>query len=143
MTKQERLELLKQRLEEMCESLCQGYRCIGKVVFTSGCPSLINDEALCSDVYESLRDLLKEKVMYPYLTEKPNTSKDFGSGSEDFAYISQKVPSLMLALAAGRPQEGYLYPQHHPKVTFDESVLSIGTAVFVHSAMEWLKKQKD
>ena len=42
----------------------------------------------------------------------------------------------MLALAAGHPDQGYPYPQHHPKVKFDESVLSIGSAVMAWSAMK-------
>ena len=62
------------------------------------------------------------------------------SGSEDFAYVSQEVPSLMLALAAGQPEKGYRYPQHHPKVMFDESVLPVGSAVYAYSAMRWLEE---
>ena len=61
-----------------------------------------------------------------------------GGGSEDFAYVSQEVPSLMLALAAGEPSKGYVYPQHHPKVKFDESVLSVGAAVFTDCALNYL-----
>ena len=60
--------------------------------------------------------------------------------SEDFAYVSHEVPSLMLALAAGEPSKGYVYPQHHPKVKFDESVLSTGAAVFVDCALQYLRE---
>ena len=63
-----------------------------------------------------------------------------GGGSEDFAYVSQKVPSLMLALAAGQPEKGFPYPQHHPKVRFDESVLSVGAAAFVQMAARFLEE---
>ena len=45
----------------------------------------------------------------------------------------------MLALAAGEPSKGYAFPQHHPKVTFDESVLSTGAAVFTYTVSEYLK----
>ena len=48
----------------------------------------------------------------------------------------------MLALAAGEPAKGYTFPQHHPKVRFDESVLSIGAAAFAHAAVEWLKNNE-
>ena len=47
---------------------------------------------------------------------------------------------LMLALAAGEPSKGYPYPQHHPKVKFDESVLSTGAAVFVDCAINYLRE---
>ena len=47
---------------------------------------------------------------------------------------------VMLALAAGEPSKGYVYPQHHPKVKFDESVLSTGAAVFVDCALQYLRE---
>ena len=64
------------------------------------------------------------------------------AGSEDFAYISQKVPSVMIALAAGQPDKGYKYPQHHPMVKFDETALSVGSAVYAYSAFKWLAEHK-
>ena len=60
------------------------------------------------------------------------------AGSEDFAYVSQKVPSIMLALAAGRPENGYNYPGHHPKVMFDEEALPFGSSIYAYTAMKWL-----
>jgi hippurate hydrolase len=45
----------------------------------------------------------------------------------------------MLALAAGQPKNGYAYPQHHPKVAFDENVLFVGSAVYAYAAMRWLE----
>ena len=65
------------------------------------------------------------------------------AGSEDFAYVSHEVPSIMLALASGQPEKGFCYPQHHPKVRFDEEVLPSGSAVYAYSAMRWLEEHKD
>ena len=62
------------------------------------------------------------------------------TGSEDFAYISQEVPSIMLSLAAGTPQEGHGYPQHHPKVTFSEDILPTGSAVYAWAALRYLEE---
>jgi hippurate hydrolase len=62
------------------------------------------------------------------------------AGSEDFAYVSQAVPSIMLALAAGSPEQGYQYPQHHPMVKFDEAALAAGSAVYAYTAMRWLEE---
>ena len=74
----------------------------------------------------------------------PSEGKKSGksAGSEDFAYVSQEVPSVMLALAAGQPEKGYRYPQHHPMVRFDESVLSGGSAVYAYTAMRWLEEHR-
>lgn len=57
------------------------------------------------------------------------------SGSEDFAFISMQVPPVMLALAAGHPEDGFCYPRHHPMVGFDEKALSTGCAVYAYMAM--------
>ena len=62
------------------------------------------------------------------------------SGSEDFAYISQEVPSIMLSLAAGNPREGHGYPQHHPRVTFSEDILPTGSAVYAWAALRYLEE---
>ena len=66
-------------------------------------------------------------------------SSSKSAGSEDFAYVSQEVPSIMLALASGQPEKGYGYPQHHPMVKFDESVLAGGSAVYAYTALRWLE----
>ena len=60
-------------------------------------------------------------------------------GSEDFSYISQKVPSVMVALSAGAREEGYQYPLHHPKARFDEAALPVGAFVYAIVAMQWSK----
>ena len=45
----------------------------------------------------------------------------------------------MLAIAGGKTKDGYIYPLHHPKVTFDEDVLSYGSAVYAYSGIRWLE----
>ena len=50
------------------------------------------------------------------------------SGSEDFAFFSHKVPSLMIGLSAGSTNEGYDFPLHHPKVVLNEDALPYGAA---------------
>lgn len=44
----------------------------------------------------------------------------------------------MIALAAGQPEKGYCYPQHHPKVMFDEDALAFGSSIYAYVAMKWL-----
>ena len=75
-------------------------------------------------------------------TNSFGTRTNKSGGSEDFAYISHQVPSLMIALAAGNSEEGYIYPQHHPKVNFDEAVLPVGCAVFTYNAIKLTEKFK-
>ncbi len=56
-------------------------------------------------------------------------------GSEDFSYISEKVPSVMVALAAGTPENGCEYPLHHPEVTFEEEAMPSGSALLAYTAL--------
>lgn len=130
---------LKERMTAIAQSVAEAFRASADVSFGSGCPTLINDKALSEKVTGYLKDLLGANRAFT--TAELNGGKPArGGGSEDFAYVSHEVPSLMLALAAGEPSKGYPYPQHHPKVKFDERVLSTGAAVFVDCAINYLRE---
>ena len=130
---------LKERMTAIAQSIAEAFRASAEVSFGSGCPTLVNDKDLSEKVTGYLKDLLGANRAFT--TAELNGGKPArGGGSEDFAYVSHEVPSLMLALAAGEPSKGYPYPQHHPKVKFDERVLSTGAAVFVDCAIQYMKE---
>ena len=52
-----------------------------------------------------------------------------------FAAISQRIPSLLIGIAAGRADEGYAYPLHHPRVVFDEDALVYGALAYAKAAL--------
>lgn len=131
---------LKERMTQITQGIAGAFRASATVEFGSGCPTLTNDKILCTSIAGYLKELLGP---YGALTAEelnPGGKPMRGGGSEDFAYVSQEVPALMLALAAGEPSKGYSYPQHHPKVRFDESVLPIGSAVFAGTAIRYLEE---
>ena len=132
---------LKKRMTEISTGIASSFRAQADVIFGSGCPTLKNDPALSDSLAKYMKELLPGKA---YTTGELMSMAGGGSasksgGSEDFAYVSQKVPSIMLALAAGQPKDGHSYPQHHPKVTFDEDCLSVGCVVYAYGAMRWLE----
>lgn len=130
---------LKERMTAIAKNVAEAFRASAEVSFGSGCPTLVNDKDLSEKVTGYLKDLLG--ASHAFTTAELNGGKPArGGGSEDFAYVSHEVPSLMLALAAGEPSKGYPYPQHHPKVKFDERVLSTGAAVFVDCALQYLRE---
>lgn len=131
---------LKERMTQIAQGIAGAFRAAAEVEFGSGCPTLTNDRELCNHVTGYLKDLLGPNGALTSAELNPDGKPSRGGGSEDFAYVSQEVPSLMLALAAGEPARGYSYPQHHPKVKFDESVLPIGSAVFAYSALRYLQE---
>lgn len=132
---------LKKRLTEVAEGVAKTFRADASVTFGSGCPTLVNDAALSECAEQYITELLGETKTWSVakLNAMSGEQKSAKSaGSEDFAYISQNVPSIMLALAAGQPEKGYRYPQHHPMVKFDEDALAVGSAVYAYTAMRWL-----
>ena len=136
---------LKRRMEEIVKGITTTFRGEAEVIFESGCPTLVNDEELSKATTRYLKGLLGEQNAFTagqLNVMAGNKKNPKTSGSEDFAYVSHKVPSIMLALAAGQPENGYCYPQHHPKVKFSDEVLSVGSAIYAYVAMEWLKEHK-
>lgn len=125
---------MKERMAQIAEGTAEAFRAKASVTFGSGCPALLNDRDLCLCTETYVKELLGDEKAF-LANEK--TSK--ASGSEDFAYVSQKIPSVMLVMAAGQPDKGYSYPQHHPMVRFDEQILAKGSAVYAYTAMRWLK----
>ena len=137
--------LIKNRMTEIAEGTAKAFRAEASVTFGSGCPTLVNDKDLsrCCETY--VKELLGPGKAFSVaeLNAMGGGGKSSKSaGSEDFAYVSQQVPSIMLALASGQPEKGYGYPQHHPMVKFDESVLPGGSAVYAYTALRWLEDHK-
>lgn len=134
---------MKQRVEEIAVGTAAVFRAKASVKFGSGCPTLFNDGKLSECVSGYARELLGADKAFTQsqLAEMSGESvKQSAGGSEDFAYVSHEVPSIMLALMAGDPERGYCYPQHHPQVIFDEAVLSEGSAVYAYLAARWLEE---
>lgn len=136
---------MKQRMTEIAEGTAKAFRAEAEVTFGSGCPTLVNDKDLSKCAQQYVKELLGSHQAFSVaelnaMSGSQGASKS--AGSEDFAYVSQEVPSIMLALAAGQPEKGYRYPQHHPMVKFDEAALTDGAAVYAYTAMRWLEEHK-
>lgn len=137
---------IKQRVSEIASGIATAFRATATVTYGSGCPCLYNNPDLAVCTADYLKELLGPSKAFTASALNAMSGEGKApksTGSEDFAYVSQEVPSIMFALAAGTPQEGYCYPQHHPKVKFDEAALSEGCAVYAYTAMRWLTEHKN
>ena len=130
-------EFIKRRGVEISEGICKTFRCEVDVVLAKPCDSVVNDKELNRRIFEYTRDLLgpEQALDMEAVTGKAQRM----SASEDFGFLSAKTATLMVGIAASVEQDGIVYPQHHPKVLFDEKVLPTGAAVFANTAIEWLK----
>lgn len=129
---------VKRRMAEIVKGVCKSFRASARIKFPSGCPTLKNDDNLAEMVETATAKLLGKE----WVIDSRNLGgdvKEGNGGSEDFAYISQEIPSVMLALAAGTKEEGHEYPLHHPRVKFDEKALCIGAVTYANAALEFLK----
>ena len=140
---EETRSMLKTRMAEIAAGIAQAFRTEAEVTFGSGCPTLVNNPELsaCCEAY--VKELLGKGRAFSVAelnAMSGGASSSKSAGSEDFAYVSQEVPSIMLALASGQPEKGYEYPQHHPMVKFDEDALTGGSAVYAYTALRWLEE---
>ncbi|MGN0316495.1 MAG: M20 family metallopeptidase [Lachnospira sp.] len=136
---------IKERMTDISKGVASAFRAEAEITFGSGCPTLVNDSDLSCCAVKYVKELLGEG--HAFSVEELNAAggnqkSSKAAGSEDFAYVSQEVPSVMLALAAGQPEKGYQYPQHHPMVKFDEEALTGGSAVYAYTAMRWLEEHR-
>lgn len=115
---EETRKFVKTRITEISENVAKTFRANAEVIFGSGCPTLVNNKELSEDTFKYAKELLGKEMAFT--VEELNSMSGAGklaksAGSEDFAYISQEVPSIMLALAAGQPEKGYRYPRTSSK----------------------------
>ena len=59
-------------------------------------------------------------------------------GGEDFAFYLNEAPGCFIFLGAANPEQGTVYPMHHPKFTIDEASMAIGVKLSVHAALKLL-----
>ena len=133
---------LKSRIGDISQAIATAFRAEATIQFGSGCPTLKNDPQLCESFHQYLVELLgPQKALAASALSGGKPVR--GCGSEDFAYVRQRIPSVMLALAAGEPRLGYQHPLHHPKVRIDENALTSGTAALAQIAIKYLAAQKE
>lgn len=126
---------MKKRLTEIAENVARAFRAEAVVTYTSGAPTLVNDKELSEKTGIWLKEILGAELVIRS-QDMPGQS---GGGSEDFAYVSHEVPSIMVALAAGDSREGYEHPLHHPQMRLDTNALAYGTAALAEVAMRHVK----
>lgn len=127
-----RQRLLK-RIREVVAGVAMTYRCQYDYEELFSCASVITDDTLTAAVEKSIRKITPQFHIL---------GGAHGMGSEDFAEITQKVPSSYYMMGAGPAEESKRLGQHNPKVEFNEDVLGIGAAIYAQAAADWLHENK-
>ena len=126
-------EFVRNRLKKISEGIAKTFRAEAKVEFPRGCPSMKVDDELEEKISGYTKEMLTDKMVIV------ETAGSGGMGSEDFALVAERVPSICVALAAGSPADGYTHPLHHPMIKFDENALPYGAAIYANAAIRFLK----
>ena len=88
-----------------------------------------NDPGLSADLHRMIPDVFGHDAIEDVLM----------TGSDDFAYVTEQIPSALVFIGARDPlHEGPFFPGHHPKVLFDENVLKISSTLYAELATRWL-----
>jgi len=131
---------VKKRFEEITAATAATFGVTAQISYTDCCPVLVNDPALV----DSARRALSAAFGADGFLDAQNYGhgRSRVGGSEDFAYVGEKVPVVRLLLGVGDARQGAVYGHHHPKAKFDDSVLWRGTAAYLACALGWLSENK-
>ena len=123
-----------ERMKEISENIARAFRGSATVEELASAPPLTNDKELSDELSGYAKELFGDE-------EKVLGIKGGGMGSEDFAAIAAKVPSVYFILGAGTKEENpnYGYPMHHQCVQFNEDILVKGVAMLSYASIKWLK----
>jgi len=124
---------LVERLKTIVEKTAEAFRGTAEVEMFSDNPATVNHPEFTGTVRRYLEDIAGDDIE---VVEGFSTT-----GSEDFSYIANLVPAVMLFLGASDLDSGEeVFSLHHPRVMFDERVLSKGAAIYAEIADRWLKE---
>ncbi|RME87891.1 MAG: amidohydrolase [Anaerolineae bacterium] len=125
-------EKVLRRFEEIIRHTAQALGCQTEIEVRRIAPAVINDEQVTARVQEVARHLLPEADL--------STEGYITMGSEDMAFMLDKVPGCYFLIGSANTEKGLNYGHHHPKFDFDEQALPRAAALMAASAAELLQR---
>eukprot|EP01053_Blabericola_migrator_P007572 Blabericola_migrator_1__7571@NODE_386_length_9117_cov_178_340884_g309_i0_p3_GENE_NODE_386_length_9117_cov_178_340884_g309_i0NODE_386_length_9117_cov_178_340884_g309_i0_p3_ORF_typecomplete_len467_score64_12Peptidase_M20/PF01546_28/1_1e44M20_dimer/PF07687_14/4_8e11_NODE_386_length_9117_cov_178_340884_g309_i064507850 len=125
---------MRTRMEEIAYGLCQAHRCKFDISYEEDIPSVHNNATL---IDEELAPLLADPETQAMRLEPGS----FYYVMEDFAFLSQEIPSAMffLGIHDDRSRVHTNYSLHHPKFNLDEKALMKGSAFLATAALNLIE----
>ncbi|MBL8361697.1 MAG: amidohydrolase [Rubrivivax sp.] len=122
-------DLLEKRIREIAQAQAASYGCTATVDYQRRYSVLVNTKAETDFARQVALDLVgPENVL---LDREPVT------GSEDFAFMLEKVPGCYLYIGNGDGSDSRMC--HHPGYNFNDANLSLGSAYWVALAERYLQ----
>lgn len=127
------IDFLIQRANSMVEKTAEAYRGKAHIEVLWNVPVVYNEPKLHDDVCRYYRAAFHQEPIVDALI----------AGSEDFAFITQKIPAVDLYIGATKKENlNSFFPAHHPKCSFDEDVLPYSAALNAEVAVNWLRENQ-
>lgn len=121
-----------ERMKTMVADIAHAFRAEAEVIMSENYTiPLVSDAEIAKQTFDDLKqgfpDVMPLNKSFP--------------GSEDFAFITDKIPAIFIVVGANAVP-GTKFGQHHPKVIFNEECLPVGAAAHVETAVNWLKNNR-
>jgi amidohydrolase len=120
-----------ERFRQIVHGVGSALGCEVEIDLRSLTPAVINDPEIASQVRQTANHLLPQcPIEAAYRT----------MGSEDFAFVMQKIPGCFIFVGSANPERGLDASHHHPRFDFDEAALPNAVALMAASAYNFLSK---
>ena len=120
-----------ERFKKIVYSIAEGMGCKAEISLEILTPATINNKKIAERVQATTRRIFPEADL--------DVANFTTMGSEDFAFILEKVPGCFFFIGSANPKKGLGAGHHHPKFDIDEAVLSQGTALMTASISDFLR----
>lgn len=130
----ENRQKIKKEIKRISNDVARTYHAEVEITYMDGNAPVLNDTEVTSLVGNASRDLWGE--------DKVVELSDPSLGADDFGEFSLVVPSTYFRLGINK-SNGSMYGLHHPKFTFDDTLLSIGAATFAYTAVKAIKQSSE
>ena len=122
------------RLREILEGIAASHGATVQVDIHKGEPGVVND----AEMTELILAGAKAAIGADNVLNLPGWSI-----ADDFAYYSEKRPSVYFRLGIRNEEVGSVYPLHHARFRVDEAALKAGVATMVSAATLFLSTQRE
>ena len=120
---------LVERINELVQGVAATYRARATVETLNDVPPLVLDEG----TVEASRGYVAAA-----LPGQRQVGGAHNMASEDFALVSERVPSAYFMVGAGPDDPSERYPQHNPKIRFADDALPVQATAYAAVALGWL-----
>lgn len=117
-------------MPQILSRIAEAHNATVDVKLHRGEPPVINDPAMV----EIVREASVSRLGAGHLVSAPGWT-----AADDFAFYSEKCPSVYFRLGIRNSDAGSIYPLHHPKFRVDERAPSHGVMVLKDTALRFLQ----